>query len=319
MTYLLLIIGFILLVKGADYLVEGASSIAANYNISGLIIGLTIVAFGTSTPELIVNILASASGNPEIAIGNILGSNIANILLILGISALIFPLTVKNSITWREIPFSMLAIVVLFLLVTGFNFELKSDTLILTRIGGVILILFFAFFMFYIIRSARNVNSSEDEIAPSKRSNKISTLYIVLGLAGLVVGGHLIVESASEIATNMGLSKSFIGLTVVAIGTSLPELATSAVAAFKRNTDIAIGNVVGSNIFNIFWILGVSSIITPLPLSPANIIDIFVAFISTVLLFIFVFTGKGRTINRVEGCIFVLLYVGYIIFLISNN
>lgn len=304
--------------KGADYLVEGASSVAANYNISGLIIGLTVVAFGTSTPELIVNILASTSGNPEIAIGNIIGSNIANILLILGISAIIFPLSVKNSTTWREIPFSLLAVVVLFLLATGLNFEFNSSSLILTRVGGIVLILFFAFFMFYIVRSAKSVNSIEEEVQPVKRSNKMSIVYIFFGFAGLVIGGHLIVESASELAIEMGLSKSFIGLTIVAIGTSLPELATSAMAAYKRNTDIAIGNVVGSNIFNIFWILGLSAIITPLPLSSGNLIDILVAFIATLLLFIFIFTGKGRTINRIEGVIFILLYIGYILFLISG-
>lgn len=318
MTYILLILGFILLVKGADYLVDGASSVAANYNISGLIIGLTIVAFGTSTPELIVNILASLSGNPEIAIGNIVGSNIANILLILGISAIIFPLKVKNSITWREVPFSLLAVVVLFLLVTNFTIDLNSGTLILTRMGGAVLILFFAFFMFYIIRSAKSGINDEDEIQPQKRSNKKSTLLIVLGLSGLVIGGHLIVESASELAIEMGLSKSFIGLTIVAIGTSLPELATSAIAAYKKNTDIAIGNIVGSNIFNIFWILGVSALINPLPLSSGNIFDILVAFLSTLLLFIFIFTGKGRTINRIEGIIFVVLYIGYLLFLISK-
>ena len=263
LTYFLLIIGFIIIIKGADLLVDGASSIAKKLNVSDLVIGLTVVAFGTSAPELFVNVFASIQGNSEIAIGNILGSNIANILLILGVAAIIFPLSVQSTTVWKEIPFSLLAALILGVLVNDHLIDHKENSE-LTRGDGLVLIGFFIIFMYYIFSIAKK--SENTTIGDLKQlSNFRSVSYILLGLTGLVLGGTWIVNGAIEIAGKFGVSEYLIGLTVVAVGTSLPELATSAVAAYKKNTDIAIGNVVGSNIFNIFWVLGISAVIKPLP------------------------------------------------------
>ncbi len=312
-TYILFVLGFILLIKGADLLVDGSASVARKLKISDISIGLTVVAFGTSMPELVVNIFASFQNNPDIAIGNILGSNIANILLILGISAIIYPLTVKKNTIWKEIPFSLLAALVLGIL--------ASDALIdgrnfseLSRGEGIVLIGFFAIFMYYIVSIAKEPDS-EVEVEVKNLSTAKATMFILGGLAGLVIGGKLIVDGAVEIANSIGLSESFIGLTVVAVGTSLPELATSAVAAYKKNVDIAVGNIVGSNIFNIFWILGVSSIIKPLPFNPASIYDLGMTIAASVLLFIFLFVGKKHSIGKLQGILFVLIYILYIVFL----
>lgn len=312
-TYILFVLGFVLLIKGADLLVDGSASVARKLKISDISIGLTVVAFGTSMPELVVNIFASFQNNPDIAIGNILGSNIANILLILGISAIIYPLTVKKNTIWKEIPFSLLAALVLGIL--------ASDALIdgrnfseLSRGDGIALIGFFAIFMYYIVSIAKEPDS-EVEVEVKNLSTAKATMFILGGLAGLVVGGKLIVDGAVEIAGSIGLSESFIGLTVVAVGTSLPELATSAVAAYKKNVDIAVGNIVGSNIFNIFWILGISSIIKPLPFNPASIYDLGMTIAASVLLFIFLFVGKKHSIGKVKGILFVLIYILYIVFL----
>ena len=312
-TYILFVLGFVLLIKGADLLVDGSASVARKLKISDISIGLTVVAFGTSMPELVVNIFASFQNNPDIAIGNILGSNIANILLILGISAIIYPLTVKKNTIWKEIPFSLLAALVLGIL--------ASDALIdgrnfseLSRGDGIALIGFFAIFMYYIVSIAKEPDS-EVEVEVKNLSTAKATMFILGGLAGLVVGGKLIVDGAVEIAGSIGLSESFIGLTVVAVGTSLPELATSAVAAYKKNVDIAVGNIVGSNIFNIFWILGISSIIKPLPFTPASIYDLGMTIVASVLLFIFLFVGKKHSIGKVKGILFVLIYILYIVFL----
>lgn len=317
LTYILFFFGFVLLIKGADLLVDGASSIAKKMKISNISIGLTVVAFGTSMPELVVNIFASYQGNPEIAIGNILGSNIANILLILGISAIIYPLTVQKNTIWKEIPFSLLAAIIVGVLasdglIDGRNFSELS------RGDGFILIGFFVIFMYYIVSIAKDVDDTQG-IEIKDISNLKSFLFILGGLVGLTVGGKLIVDGAVMIAGEMGLSESFIGLTVVAIGTSLPELATSAVAAYKKNVDIAVGNIVGSNIFNIFWILGISAIIKPLPFNPTSIYDLLMTLIASLLLFAFLFVGKKHQINKTKGIIFVLIYIGYIVFLSINS
>jgi cation:H+ antiporter len=318
-TYLLFVVGFFLLIKGADLLVSGASSVAKRFKISDLVIGLTIVAFGTSMPELVVNILASTQGNTEIAIGNVLGSNIANILLILGVSAIIFPLTVHKNTVWKEIPFSLLAVLSLFFLANdalldGYGFSELS------RAEGAVLLLFFCIFLYYTfgiasLGSDKNDQEIVTEEVPVQSAGR-SVGFIILGLAGLVIGGNWIVEGAVAIASSLGLSQSLIGLTVIAVGTSLPELATSAVAAKKQQTDIAIGNVVGSNIFNIFWILGVSSIISPLPFGARSNIDIIMAVVATLLLFLFCFVGKKHTITRLQGIMFVAIYVLYVAYLV---
>lgn len=317
LTYILFIIGFVLLIKGADLLVDGASSIAKKLKISAIVIGLTIVAFGTSTPELIVNIFASASGNTDIAIGNILGSNIANILLILGISAIIYPLATKRHTVWKEIPLSLLAAVIVGVMV---NDALIDGSVFsgLTRIDGIILISFFIIFLYYTFGIAK-VSGEDADIEIKQLSHLKSILYIIIGLAGLAVGGKWIVDGAVKIAELFNVSESLIGLTIVAIGTSLPELATSAIAAYKKQADIAIGNVVGSNIFNIFWILGASSIIRPLPFSDNSRSDILMTIFASLLLFMIMFIGKKHTVERWQGALMIAIYIGYISFLIVGK
>src|SRR3990167_7329805 len=315
--YILLPVGFILLIKGADFLVEGASSIAKRLGISALAIGLTIVAFGTSAPELVVNIFASLQGNADIAIGNILGSNIANILLILGISAVIYPLAVKRGTVWKEIPLGLLAVIVMALM--------ANDRLIdggtfsgLTRIDGFILLSFFIIFLYYTFGISKTAGSGPDVVVKNRSSLK-SGIIIVIGLTGLTLGGKWIVDSAVTIAESLKISQAVIGLTVVAIGTSLPELATSAIAAYKKNTDIAIGNIVGSNIFNIFWILGISSVIAPLPFSAALMRDVAVTLVATFLLFVFMFVGKKHILERWQGVCFTLAYVLYLTVIVGQE
>lgn len=320
LTWVFLILGFVFLIKGADFLVDGSSAIAKRFGISSLVIGLTIVAFGTSMPELIVNIFASLEGDTGLAIGNILGSNIANILLILGISAMIYPLRVGHGTVWKEIPFSLFAILVLFFMVN--DHFIDGDALSsITRIDGLILLSFFVIFMYYIFSISKNGenqnNESKDEI--KKIPVLISIFLIILGIVGLALGGKWIVDSAVDIASGMGVSQSLIGLTIVAFGTSLPELVTSAVAAYKKRSDIAIGNIVGSNIFNIFWILGVSATINPLPISEATNRDVLVTVFATLALFVLLFVGKKNIFERWQGALFVLAYILYIVFIIMQE
>lgn len=320
MDYFLFAVGFILLIKGADLLVSGASSIAMKFNISEMIIGLTIVSFGTSLPELLVNVTASLNGNPGIAIGNIFGSNIANILLILGISAIIKPLPIQKNIYFSEIPFSLIAT-----LLVGFlaNAALFSDvkTLTLSGIDGVILLAFFALFMGYIYAVHKSSSSQQDTLEDIHKdiSMRKSVGMIVVGLAGLYFGGEWVVTGAVKIAQIFGLSETFIGLTIIAIGTSLPELVTSAIATLKGNTDMAVGNVVGSNIFNLLWILGISAVIRPLPFDVASNSDIMMIIASSALLLFAVSVGKGAKIVRWEGILFLIVYALYIYFLILRG
>ena len=321
LTYILFVIGFILLIKGADLLVDGAASFAGKFKIPTLVIGLTIVALGTSAPELVVNIFASISGSADIAIGNILGSNIANILLILGVSALIFPLKAKKSTIKKEIPFSLLAILVLGLLANDLLIDkvelLAGSSGLLSRIDGLILLAFFIIFLVYTFGIAKNKPEEASEGEEIKDlSLARSMAYIGIGIAGLIFGGKWIVDGAVKIAELFNASEALIGLTIVAIGTSLPELATSAVAAYKKQTDIAIGNVVGSNIFNLFFVLGISATIKPLPFSASNNIDIGMIILSTLLLLLALFIGKKRVIKRWQGAVMVLLYLAYLTFLI---
>lgn len=315
-TYVLFLIGFLLLIKGANLLVDGASALAGRLGISALVIGLTIVAFGTSAPELVVNLLASLSGNTDLAIGNVVGSNIANILLILGLSATVYPLAVKSTTLWKEIPFALLAVVMLFLLANDALIDGEAASA-LTRIDGLVLIGFFIIFLYYIIGLAKSGHSEVEDV-PDMSISKAS-FYTVLGIAGLVIGGKWIVDGAIAVASLLGVSETLIGLTVVAIGTSLPEMATSVVAAYKKNVDIAIGNVVGSNIFNVFWILGISSFINPLPFSPALNFDLTVTIGVTLVLFLTLFIGRRHQIERWQGVTFIVIYVMYIIFLVLRG
>jgi len=298
-------------------LVDGSASIAKKLKISSIVIGLTIVAFGTSAPEFIVNIFASVQGNSEIAIGNILGSNIANILLILGISAIIYPITAKKNTVLKEIPLSLLAAVVLGFMANDMIIDGASFSGI-TRIDGFILLSFFIIFLYYTF----GITKSDTDIVEEKMevfSYSKAVGFIILGLAGLVIGGKWIVDGAVKIAVFFNISQSLIGLTIVAIGTSLPELATSAIAAYKKQSDIALGNVVGSNIFNIFWILGVSAIIRPLPFNTSSNGDIAMTIFASIILFIVMFIGKKRVIERWQGVFMVTSYVGYVVFLVLTK
>ncbi len=311
---LLLFAGFVALIFGANSLVDAASSVAVKLGIPNIVIGLTIVAFGTSAPELVVNLFAAVSGSTEMVLGNVLGSNIFNILGILGISAVIFPLTVKTSTTWLEIPLSLLAAICV--LIIGADMFLDGATInAITRSEGIVLLLFFVIFLVYNLTVAK-AGGEEEEMETKSYTTGKAILFIILGLVGLILGGRLIVDSAVSIAEVIGLSERVIGLTVVSIGTSLPELATSIIAVRKKNVDIAIGNVVGSNIFNIFLILGVSTTVAPLQLNEGAFFDIFVNIAASSLLFIFIFTGKGRKVERWEGILMLTLYIAYVTYLV---
>jgi len=311
LPYLMLLSGFLFLIKGADLLVEGASAIARRYNISDMVIGLTVVAFGTSAPELAVNLLAAIRQTTDIAIGNVIGSNIANILLILGIAGLIRPLQVTSETVWREIPMCLLAAIVLVVLAND-RFIDGGAADILTRIDGLVLLSFFVVFMYYTVTGALKIRGLGEFVPAKAIATGRAFVYIGFGLAGLLGGGQFIVSGAITISRQLGISEAVIGLTIVAIGTSLPELATSAIAARKGNADIAIGNVVGSNIFNILFILGISAVIQPLPFRIQSNIDMVAVLIATILLFLFMFTGRRHALDRWESVLFLILYTIYI-------
>jgi cation:H+ antiporter len=314
-TITLLLVGFGVLIKGADFLVNGSSSLAKKMNVSNLAIGLTVVAFGTSTPELIVSTLAAVEGKNDASFGNIIGSNNFNLLFILGIAGLIYPLVVQRSTVKYEVPLSILAALVLYILVND-SLLWGSTENILTRVDSFILLLFFGGFMFYIVRTMKN-NSDLDQDDVKIFSTPLSILFVALGLAMLIGGGKLVVDNAIEIAHHFGMSEKLIGLTILAAGTSLPELVTSCVAAYRKNTDIAIGNVIGSNIFNIFFILGITGLIQPLPYSTSMNFDIKILVISTVMLMVFMFTLNTRKLDRWEALILLLGYITYTAYLIG--
>lgn len=316
---LLLVAGLVILIFGANYMVEGASALAKKFNISNLAIGLTVVAFGTSAPELVVNTFAAVQGHEDIVFGNVLGSNNFNLFIILGITGLMTPLAVQSSTAWKEIPISFIAVIVLYLLV--------NDTLIfgspdssLTRIDGTILLLFFALFLFYVYKQLKgDPTETEELVTVPALSNLKMTLYIIGGLGGLVYGGHLVVNNAIEIAESLGISQKIIGLTVVAAGTSLPELATSVVAALKKNADIAVGNIIGSNIFNIFLILGASSMLSPIGYDPVFNMDLYVLAGGTIFLFLAMFMAGRKKLDRWEAAILLLFYLGYTTYLVMQE
>lgn len=316
MEYLLLILGMVILIGGANIMVQGASSFAKMLQIPNLIIGLTVVAFGTSFPELMINIFASIDGQSDLAVGNVVGSNIINVFLVIGVAAIIKPMQIQNNTVRFELPFSLLAMILLFVAANDGLIDHKPIS-ILDRSDGFIFLAFFAIFIYYtfVVTKGQNHHHSEghDVVEMSKMK---SALFILIGMIGLFFGGELIVDSATTLADTWGLSESVIGILVVALGTSLPELATSVVASYKGNADMAIGNIVGSNIFNVFLVLGVSATINPIEFNPQINIDLLVAFMATLLLFIFVFTGKGRKVDRAEGIIFLLLYISYVVWLL---
>lgn len=307
----LLIIGLVVLIYGANFLVDGGSALAHRLKVSNMVIGLTVVAFGTSTPELVVNVVSSMDGSSALALGNVLGSNIFNILAILGVTALIVPLGVKKMTTWVEIPLAVLAAVLVLLFING------DPAGTITRAEGICLLCFFVIFLVYTLMLAKfGAAGDGEEIEIKNYSVGKSVLFILLGLVGLIGGGRLLVNGAVSIAQSMGISERIIELTIVSIGTSLPELATSIIAARKKNADMAIGNVVGSNIFNTFLILGASATITPLQVPQGSLLDLIVNIVAAGLLFLFIFTGRGRKISRWEGGILLVIYIVYLFLVI---
>lgn len=325
LNVLYLIVGFALLIKGADWLVDGSSSLAKRLGVSNLVIGLTLVAFGTSAPELAVNVISAIKGTSDIALGNIIGSNIANILLILGLASTIRPLVAQKSTTWKEIPLSALAAVVMGLMINDVMIDHASASM-LSRIDGLVLLSFFIIFMYYAFGIAKQKKEETPQEDIKALSSGKAILMTLAGLAALVLGGRWTVDSAVWLAHFIGLSETFIGLTIVAVGTSLPELVTSTVAALKNNFDIALGNIVGSNIFNIFFVLGISSIIRPLTPPPFFNIDICVAIVASLVLFLGIVLsghptvfGKRYEITRSQGMFLLLSYAAYIIYIVYRG
>lgn len=312
LSILLVVFGFVLLIKGADWMVNGATLLAKKHKIPDLAIGLTIVAFGTSAPELVVNTVASFDGHSDIVFGNVIGSNNFNLFVILGLVGIIFPISVQSSTVWKEIPISFLAAVILLVLANGFVFYNDQG---LSRIDGAVLMVLFCFFLFYIYKQMKGDTMISETKIIEASSLKTWTL-IILGLLGLIIGGKLIVDNAVSIASTLGVSEKIIGLTIIAAGTSLPELMTSVVAAFKKNSDIAIGNIVGSNIFNIFLILSVSSLVRPIKYNPVFNTDIYLLMFGTVFLFIGMFIGKKKTFGLWEGIVMLVTFVSYTVYLI---
>ena len=305
MDYILLIIGFVLLIKGADFFVDGASSVAAKLKVPSLIIGLTVVSIGTSLPEAAVSISASLGGVNGISLGNVIGSNIFNLLMVVGISSIILPILTDRAILTRDMPFNLGITVVLFFMLLDSH---------LSRVEAVILLLLLAVYLFILIRSALK-NREEGEETKVLTWFK-SILFIVLGAAAIIGGGQLVVNSAKTIAMALGMSETLVGLTVVAIGTSLPELVTSVVAARKGDSGIAMGNVIGSNLFNILFILGMAGVIKPLTADAAFFIDTGILLGISALMLLFAFTK--RKISRVEGITCVLIYVAYTAYIIMR-
>ena len=312
---LFLIGGLLLILLGANGLTDGAASVAKRFNIPSIVIGLTIVAFGTSAPELTVSVSSALKGSADLAIGNVVGSNVFNTLMIVGCTALFAPIAVTRNTLIKEIPLCILSAIVLFICANDILLDGSSENVI-SITDGWVLLCFFAIFLSYTFAIATGVNQAEEGEEIVQMPIWKSVLYIAGGLAGLIIGGNFFVDGASGIARNLGVSESVIGLTLVAGGTSLPELATSIVAALKKNPEIAIGNVIGSNLFNIFFVLGCSASITPLHLAGINNIDLLTLIGASLLLWLVgVFFGK-RTITRIEGSLMVLCYVAYTAFLI---
>ncbi|AVM52901.1 cation:H+ antiporter [Bacteroides zoogleoformans] len=317
MSILLLIGGLLLILLGANGLTDGSASVAKRFRIPNIVIGLTVVAFGTSTPELAVSVSSALKGSADLAIGNVVGSNQFNTLMIVGCTALFAPIAVTRNTLVKEIPLCILSSVVLLVCANDILLDGESSNVISVT-DGLVLLCFFAIFLSYTFAIARSGNEGGEEEEIKQLPVWKSVLYILGGLAGLILGGNFFVEGAGSIARSMGVSESVIGLTLVAGGTSLPELATSIVAALKKNPEIAIGNVIGSNLFNIFFVLGCSASITPLHLGGINNMDLLVLTASGILLWLVgVFFGK-RTITRTEGSLMVLCYIAYTAVLVYN-
>ncbi|SEF90973.1 calcium/sodium antiporter [Parabacteroides chinchillae] len=314
MNIVLLLGGLVLILVGANALTDGSASIAKRFRISNLFIGLTIVAFGTSAPELTVSVVSSLKGSADIAIGNVIGSNIFNTLMIVGCTAAIVPINITKGTLSKEIPLCILASIILFICSNDMLIN-KAPANIISSSDGLILLCFFLIFLSYTFAIAHNRNA-ETETSIKELPVWKSSLFILGGLVGLIYGGQFFVNGASGIARSLGVSESVIGLTLVAGGTSLPELATSIVAALKKNPEMAIGNVIGSNLFNIFFVLGCSAAISPMSIQGITNMDLGILIGSCILLYIFGLLFKKRTITRWEGIFMAICYVAYTVYLI---
>jgi len=308
----LVVLGFVLLIFGADALVKGASALAKKLKMSDLAIGLTIVAFGTSAPELVVSSVASFNEQSDLILGNVIGSNNFNLFVILGVVALIKPISVQKSMVWIEIPISIAVIVILYVLSNAF---LGDGAALVSKLDAVILLVLFAGFMFYVYKGLSREEDAKNSTVQTYSNFKM-ILFIVLGLGGLILGGHLVVTSATDIALSFGVSDKVIGLTIVAAGTSLPELVTSVVAATKNNADIAIGNVIGSNIFNILLIVPISALIHPIAYNTSFNLDMYILLGGSLFLFIAMFSGQAKRLDRWEALLLILGFIGYTFYLL---
>lgn len=304
---ILIVVGFVALIYGANWLVDGSSALAKKYNVSDLIIGLTIVSFGTSAPELVVNTIASFNQFNDIVMGNIIGSNNFNLFIVLGLTGLIYPMRVQPSTVWKEIPISFIAALVLLLIANDFFIH---NVLTITRVDGFILLLGFIAFLYYIFKQMKKEQSKQETLYKHKSNIQIWGLIIV-GLTGLILGGKLVVDNGVALAELLGVSEKIIGLTILAMGTSLPELITSVIAATKRNTGIAIGNVIGSNIFNILFILSISSLVSPVAYNIEFNTDLYIFLGGTLFLFAALAYGKKYKLVRWQSALLFFSYIGY--------
>jgi cation:H+ antiporter len=310
MSYIFFLLGFISLILGANWLIDGAVSLAQRFKISEIIVGLTIIAFGTSAPELVVNLISSLQGNSELVVGNIIGSNIANLGLVLGTAGIFTPIVIHPGLNKKEIPLGLFGAIAIYLLAQNSG----AENFLLSHFAGGILLAGFIGFLFFIYQAKKNEKKIE-KLAIAKYSFGVAISLILVGLIGLTLGGKLVVNNALIIAQQFGISESLIGLSLIALGTSLPELVTSLVAVFKKKMDLALGNVVGSNVFNIFWVLGMSAVIRPIVFNTQIIFDLAVLIGITLFLMVSVFIGRRHELAQWQAGILLMSYVGYIWFI----
>lgn len=314
---LLLLLGLVVLIKGAGFLVEGASVIASRFGISPLTIGLTVVSLGTSMPEMLVSLTSALQNKPDLAIANVIGSNIANVLLVLGFAAIIRPLPVRNSTVVSEIPFSLSAALLLGFVANAHLFS-ESSELSISHLDGAILLFFFLLFMLYVYKTSKISGKPVHRVEPDGTMTRALS-FITLGAVGLYFGGQWVVDGAVDLARNWGLNDALIGLTIVAIGTSSPELVASAVAAYRNQADIAVGNIVGSNIFNLLWVLGLTSSIVELPFEVVSNIDLLVVVGSSSMIILAMVASGNNTLRRSHGILFVGLYIAYLAYVVFRG
>nr|WP_285851999.1 calcium/sodium antiporter [Sporosarcina luteola] len=316
-AYILLIVGFALLIKGADLFVDGSSNIAKLLRVPSILIGLTIVAFGTSSPEATVSIIAALEGSADVSLGNVVGSNIFNITLVVGVAAFLYPLRVESETIRKEIPFTLLASAALLILMCDIFLQ-GSNSNLLTRSDGFIFLLFLSIFMYYIIElGLKSRKDTAGEPVPENIKWGKNIVITILGLAAIMFGGDLVVDNGTEIAYSLGMSEALVGLTIIAIGTSLPELVTSISAALKKESEIALGNIVGSNIFNILFVLGVSATISPLAVNDKMFVDVILMIVLTMVLL--VFSRTSFKIGKREGSVLVIAYIIYMAYIFIRN